>query len=58
MSTEDPRQAGLALLTNSFERTWYGGREARESDYRRAEALAAALISGSPGRAASEGGAG
>ncbi len=58
MATEDPRQAGLALLTNSFERTWYGGREARESDYRRAEALAAALISGSPGRAASEGGAG
>jgi len=58
VASEDPRQAGLALLTNSFERTWYGGREARESDYRRAEALAAALISGTPGRAATEGGAG
>jgi hypothetical protein len=58
MASEDPRQAGLASLTNSFERTWYGGREARESDYRRAEALAAALISGTPGRAATEGGAG
>ncbi len=58
MAPEDPRQAGLASLTNSFERTWYGGREARESDYRRAEALAAALISGTAGRAATEGGAG
>jgi hypothetical protein len=58
MASEDPRRAGLASLTNSFERTWYGGREARESDYRRAEALAAALISGTAGRAAAEGGAG
>ena len=58
MEPEDPRQAGLASLTNRFERTWYGGREARESDYRHAEALAAALISGTAGRAATEGGAG
>jgi hypothetical protein len=61
MSTEDPRQAGLALLTKSFEHTWYGGREAGESDYRNAEALAAALISGGGNasrHAAAEGGAG
>ena len=61
MSTEDPRQAGLASLTKSFEHTWYGGREAGESDYRNAEALAAALISGGGNasrHAAAEGGAG
>jgi hypothetical protein len=59
MDPGDPRQAGLASLTKSFERTWYGGREARESDYRSAEALAAALISGtaSAGPAATEGSA-
>jgi hypothetical protein len=45
VSPEDPRQSGLALLTRSFEHTWYGGREASESDYRHAEALAARLIS-------------
>jgi hypothetical protein len=45
MAADDPRQSGLASLTSSFERTWYGGREASESDYRRAEALAASLIS-------------
>jgi len=57
---EDPRQAKLASLTRSFERTWYGGREAHEIDYRQAEALAASLISGSPtaGQAALEGSAG
>jgi hypothetical protein len=37
----------LATLTGSFERTWYGGRAAAELDYRKAEELAAALISGS-----------
>jgi hypothetical protein len=42
---EDPRKAGLATLTGSFERIWYGGRAAAESDYRNAEQLAAALIS-------------
>ncbi len=41
---DDPRKAGLATLTGSFERTWYGGRAAGESDYRRAEEIAAALI--------------
>jgi hypothetical protein len=57
---EDPRQARLASLTRSFERTWYGGREAHENDYRHAEALAASLISGgaTAGQAALEGGAG
>ncbi len=45
VAADDPRQSGLASLTSSFERTWYGGREASESDYRRAEALAASLIS-------------
>jgi hypothetical protein len=47
VAPEDPRKAGLAALTGSFERTWYGGRAAAESDYRNAEQLAAALISGS-----------
>jgi hypothetical protein len=45
----------LATLTGSFERIWYGGRAAGEGDYRKAEALAEGLISGS---AASSGGAG
>ncbi len=44
---EDPRRPGLASLTGSFERTWYGGRAAAEGDYRSAEELAAALIAGS-----------
>ena len=47
VAPEDPRQPGLASLTGNFERTWYGGREAGESDYRNAEALATSLISGS-----------
>jgi hypothetical protein len=51
---EDPRRAGLATLTGSFERSWYGGRAAGESDYLRAEELAAGLIAGSG--TASEGG--
>lgn len=46
---EDPRRAGLAALTGSFERVWYGGREAGEGDYRRAEETAAALIAGKSG---------
>lgn len=54
MAPDDPRQAGLASLTKSFERTWYGGRSAHESDYRSAEALAAALISGTAGKLATE----
>lgn len=47
VAPEDARREKLATLTRSFERTWYGGREAVESDYRVAEALAAELISGS-----------
>jgi hypothetical protein len=53
VSAEDPRRAGLATLTGSFERTWYGGRKAGESDYAQAEKLAEGLISGS---GATEGG--
>jgi len=50
VAAEDPRKAGLATLTGSFERIWYGGRAAGESDYRNAEQLAAALISASGAR--------
>jgi hypothetical protein len=46
VAPEDPRKPGLATLTGSFERTWYGGRPAAETDYRTAEQLATALISG------------
>ena len=46
VAAEDPRRAGLSTLTGSFERTWYGGRAAGESDYRKAEELAAGLIAG------------
>jgi hypothetical protein len=59
VAPDDPRQSGLASLTSSFERTWYGGREASESEYRRAEALAASLISAgamAEGDAVTEGG--
>ena len=31
---EDPRRSGLSQLTSTFERFWYGGRQAAESDYR------------------------
>jgi hypothetical protein len=47
LAPEDGRRAGLATLTGSFERIWYGGRRAGESDYRAAEQLATGLISGS-----------
>ena len=58
VAPEDPRKAGLATLTGSFERIWYGGRPAGEIDYQRADRLAADLISGSgnSGSAASRGG--
>jgi hypothetical protein len=48
VAPEDPRQPPLATLTGSFERVWYGGRPAAESDYQRAEQIASALIAGSP----------
>jgi hypothetical protein len=58
VSVEDPRRAGLATLTRSFERTWYGGRAAGEGDYKKAEELAATLIAGGiPAAGATEGGA-
>ena len=44
VAPEDPRKAGLTQLTGSFERTWYGGRAAGQSDYQHAEELAKALI--------------
>jgi hypothetical protein len=47
VAAEDPRKPRLASLTRSFERIWYGGRPAAESDYRTAEQLANTLISGS-----------
>jgi hypothetical protein len=47
VAPDDERRNSLAALTRSFERTWYGGRAAGEEDYRAAEALASALISGS-----------
>lgn len=43
---QDPRRPSLATLTGSFERVWYGGRPAAESDYQRAEQIASALIAG------------
>ncbi len=46
VAADDPRKAGLAALTGSFERTWYGGRAAGPSEYQRAEELASALIEG------------
>jgi hypothetical protein len=61
VAPDDPRRAGLASLTRSFEHTWYGGREASESDYRRAESLASSLMPAAGamagGGVASEGGA-
>jgi hypothetical protein len=46
VAPEDPRRSGLSQLTSAFERFWYGGRPAAESDYRKAETLASSLISG------------
>ena len=55
VAAEDPRRPGLAALTGSFERTWYGGRQAAEADFRKAEQLATGLISGSRTQAAGGG---
>lgn len=61
VAPEDPRRLGLAQLTGTFERFWYGGRAAHESDYKDAESVAASLISGASNTstfsAAPEGGA-
>jgi hypothetical protein len=39
----DPRKPTLTALTRSFERTWYGGREAASADFNAAVHLAAEL---------------
>jgi hypothetical protein len=58
VAADDPRQPGLATLTGSFERVWYGGRPAGEGDYLKAEQIASALISGTgAARLGAEGGA-
>lgn len=44
VAPNDPRKSNLTTLTGSFERIWYGGRPASESDYRHADELAHALI--------------
>jgi hypothetical protein len=46
VAPEDPRKPGLLQLTSTFERFWYGGREAGEGDYKNAEDLASSLIAG------------
>jgi hypothetical protein len=46
LADEDPRRPGLTTLTRSFERIWYGGRAAGESDYQAAEQVASGLIAG------------
>ena len=46
VAVEDPRRQGLAQLTGTFERFWYGGRPADEGDYKSAESLASTLMSG------------
>lgn len=51
LAGDDPRRTGLAALTGSFERTWYGGRTADEGAYRQAEKLAAGLIGNGAGAA-------
>jgi cell pole-organizing protein PopZ len=43
LPTADPRRDNLTTLTRSFERTWYGGREAALTDYEAARTLAAGL---------------
>jgi hypothetical protein len=59
VAPDDPRRPGLSKLTGTFERFWYGGRAAGESDYQAAESVATALISGAQSAPAggSEGGA-
>jgi hypothetical protein len=46
VAPEDPRKPGLSQLTSTFERFWYGGRDAGEGDYKNAEDLASSLIAG------------
>jgi streptomycin 6-kinase len=44
LKSDDPRRGGLLNLTRSFERVWYGGREADESTYANATKVARELI--------------
>jgi hypothetical protein len=39
----DPRKPALTALTRSFERTWYGGRDAAATDFNTALQQAAEL---------------
>jgi hypothetical protein len=43
IAAADPRKQNLTMLTRSFERTWYGGREATASDFNRALELVRGL---------------
>jgi hypothetical protein len=54
VAPEDPRKPGLSQLTSTFERFWYGGREACEHDYKSAEDLASTLIAGGTSTGARE----
>src|SRR4029079_15995723 len=56
VAQEDPRRSGLWQLTGTFERFWYGGRTAAESDFKQAESIPTVLINGGPHQPASEGG--
>ncbi len=53
---DDPRRAGLAELTRSFESTWYGGSPVSERDYRMVEEVASSLIAGDSGAGNNTGG--
>jgi Domain of unknown function (DUF4129) len=57
VADEDARKAGLTQLTRNFERTWYGGRAAGQSDYESAETLATGLIERGSGTGSKTGGA-
>jgi Domain of unknown function (DUF4129) len=46
LSPESAQRPGLATLTRDFERTWYAGQSATETDFRSAEQLAARLGTG------------
>jgi len=54
VASEDPRKPGLSQLTSTFERFWYGGRNAGEGDYKNAEVLASTLIAGGAPAGSSE----
>jgi hypothetical protein len=49
---DDARHASLRALTQIFERTWYGGRDAGEAEFRAAEQIAGNLIAGTQSSAA------